>query len=271
MLDSLQNMFDLTGKVAIVTGGNGGIGRAIALALAHHGADIVVAARNERKTATVTGEVEAMGRRCIGVRCDVQQHGDITATVDTALREFGGVNILVNNAGVGHGGQPTQTVSLATWQRVIDVNLTSVFLFCQAVYPVLVEAGGGKIINVGSGFSLNAAAGNAPYSASKAGVWNLTRTMALDWAADNIQVNLIAPGWIRTEMTEGVFEDQERTAHIIEETPAGRFGEPEDLAGTGVFLASAASDFITGTYIRPAGGRGAGTMEWPPRRAVTTE
>ena len=267
----MQDLFDLTDKVAIVTGGNGGIGRAIALALAQHGADIVVAARNEQKTATVVAEVEALGRRGIGVRCDVLRHDDISATVDTAVRELGSVNILVNNAGVGHGGQPTQSVALDTWQRVIDINLTSVFVFCQAVYPALVKAGGGKIINVGSGFSLLAGAGNAPYSASKAGVWNLTRTMALDWAADNIQVNLIAPGWIRTEMTAGVLEDKERAAHIVAETPAGRFGVPEDLAGTGVFLASAASDFITGTYIRPSGGRGAGTMEWPRRKAATTE
>ena len=179
----MQDLFDLTDKVAIVTGGNGGIGRAIALALAQHGADIVVAARNEQKTATVVAEVEALGRRGIGVRCDVLRHDDISATVDTAVRELGSVNILVNNAGVGHGGQPTQSVALDTWQRVIDINLTSVFVFCQAVYPALVKAGGGKIINVGSGFSLLAGAGNAPYSASKAGVWNLTRTMALDWGS----------------------------------------------------------------------------------------
>ena len=120
------------------------------------------------------------------------------------------------------------------------------------------KAGGGKIINFGSGYSLRSAAGNALYSASKAGVWNLTRTMALDWAGDNIQLNLIAPGWISTEMTDPVWEDTERTAYIIDETPAGRLGEPEDLAGTGIFLASAASDFITGNYIRPAGGAGVG-------------
>ena len=185
----MRDLFDLTAKVAIVTGGNGGIGRAIALGLAQHGADIVVAARNEHKTAAVVSEVEAMGRRGIGVRCDVLQHDDITATVDTAVRELGGVNILVNNAGVGHGGQPTHTVQLETWQRVIDTNLTAVLLFCQAVYPELVKAGGGKIINVGSGYSLRSAAGNAPYSASKAGVWNLTRTMALDWAGDNIRMD----------------------------------------------------------------------------------
>ena len=133
----MQDLFDLTDKVAIVTGGNGGIGRAIALALAQHGADIVVAARNEQKTAAVVAEVQALGRRGIGVRCDVLRHDDISATVDTAVRELGGVNILVNNAGVGHGGQPTQSVALdnlaARHRRELGgVNLTSVFVFCHS-------------------------------------------------------------------------------------------------------------------------------------------
>ena len=146
---------------------------------------------------------------------------------------------------------------------MIAINLTSVFQFCQAVQPALVQAGGGKIINVGSGYSLVSAAGNAPYAASKAGVWNLTRTMALDWAGDNIQVNLIAPGWIRTEMTDGVWDDRERTAYIIDETPAGRLGEPEDMAGAAIFLASPASDFVTGTFINADGGMKAGDKAWP--------
>ena len=249
--------------MAIVTGGNGGIGRAIAIGLARHGADIVVAARNERKTAAVVSEIQELGRRCIGARCDVLERADIDNTVDTAARALGGVNILVNNSGVGHGGEPTQTVALETWHRVVATNLTSVFQFCQAVYPALVQAGGGKIINIGSGYSLVSAAGAAPYAASKAGVWNLTRTMALDWAGVNIQVNLIAPGWIRTEMTDPVWENQERTAYIIDETPAGRLGEPEDMAGAAIFLASPASDFVTGTFINADGGIKAGDKAWP--------
>ena len=259
----MSKLFDLAGKVAIVTGGNGGIGRAIAVGLAQHGADLVVAARNERKTAAVVDEIRELGRRAVGVRCDVLERADIDRTVDTAVRELGGVNILVNNSGVGHGGQPTQAVALETWDRVVATNLTSVFQFCQAVHPALVQAGGGKIINVGSGYSLVSAAGNAPYAASKAGVWNLTRTMALDWAGDNIQVNLIAPGWIRTEMTDPVWEDRERTAYIIDETPAGRLGEPEDMAGAAIFLASPASDFVTGTFINADGGMKAGDKAWP--------
>ncbi len=259
----MSKLFDLSGKVAIVTGGNGGIGRAIAIGLAQHGADIVVAARNERKTAAVVDEIRELGRRAVGVRCDVLERADIDRTVATAVRDLGSVNILVNNSGVGHGGQPTHTVALDTWDRVIAINLTSVFQFCQAVQPALVQAGGGKIINVGSGYSLVSAAGNAPYAASKAGVWNLTRTMALDWAGDNIQVNLIAPGWIRTEMTDGVWDDRERTAYIIDETPAGRLGEPEDMAGAAIFLASPASDFVTGTFINADGGMKAGDKAWP--------
>ena len=229
----MSEMFDLTGRVAIITGGNGGIGRAIALGMAQHGADIVVAARNEQKMAAVVKEIEALGRRCIGVRCDVLEQDDILNTVDRAVRELGDLNILVNNSGIGHGGEPAQTVALETWQRVIDTNLTSAFLFSQAVYPMMVKAGGGKIINIGSGYSLIAAAGNAPYSASKAGLLNLTQTMALDWGADNIQVNLLAPSWTYSDMTVGVWENKERTAYIIDETPAGRIGEPEDLAGGG--------------------------------------
>ena len=258
----MSDMFDLTGKVAIVTGGNGGIGRAIAVGLAQHGADIVVAARNEQKTAAVVKEIEALDRRCIWVRCDVLEQDDILNTVEIAVRELGSLNILVNNSGIGHGGEPAQTVTLETWHRVIDTNLTSVFLVSQAAHPMLVEAGGGKIINIGSGYSLIAAAGNAPYSASKAGLLNLTQTMALDWGADNIQVNLLAPSWTYSEMTVGVWENKERTAYIIDETPAGRIGNPEDLAGAAVFLASPASDFVSGTFINVDGGLKAGDKGW---------
>ena len=258
----MKKLFDLTGKVSIVTGGNGGIGRAIAKGLAHQGADIVLAARNEQKTRAVVKEIEAMGRRCIGVRCDVLEKKDIINTVDTAVSELGGLNILVNNSGIGHGGEPTQTVALETWHQVLETNLTSVFLFCQAAYPELVKAGGGKIINIGSRYSIKSAAGNAPYAASKAGVWNITRTMALDWGADNIQVNMIGPGWIRTEMTDSVWENKERTAYIIDETPAARLGEPEDMAGAAVFLASSSSDFVTGTNIIADGGMQSGDKSW---------
>ena len=273
----MSNLFDLTGKVSIVTGGNGGIGRAIAMGLAEHGSDIVIAARNQEKTESVVKEILAMGRRCIGVQCDVLERKDIIKTVDTAVKELGKLNVLVNNAGIGQGGELPQDVTSETWQNVIDINLTAQFVFSQIAYPALVKSGGGKIINMGSGYSLYAAGGNAPYAASKAGLWNMTRSMALDWGKDNIQINLIVPGWIATEMTADVLAGEFGSpttypSHmvkgpIINKTAAGRIGEPEDLAGAGIFLASRASDFMTGSYIKVDGGVNAGDMAWPPSPA----
>ena len=258
-------MFDLTGKVSIVTGGNGGIGKAIALGLAEYGSDIVIAARNAKKTKDVVKQILAKGRRCIGIQCDVLQRSDITKTIEAAVNELGGLHILVNNAGIGQGGDPPQDISIEWWQQVIDTNLTSPFVFSQAAYPALVKCGGGKIINIGSGYSIVAAAGNAAYAASKAGLWNMTRSMALAWGKDNIQVNMILPGWIKTEMTTKTLGDIKRKNKIISETPAGRLGEPEDITGATVFLASGASDFVTGKYIQVEGGRHAGDMAWPPK------
>ena len=263
----MGNLFDLTGKVSIVTGGNGGIGKGIALGLAEHGSDIVIAARNQEKTESVVKEILSMGRRCIGVQCDVLERRDIVKTVDTAVNELGRLNILVNNAGVSHWGERTEDVAIETWQRTIDINLTAPFVFSQIAYPALVKAGGGKIINIGSGFSHKAAAGNAAYAASKAGLWNVTKSLALDWGKDNIQVTMISPGWIRTEMaTVAALADTEQRNKIISETPAGRIGELEDLAGAAVFLASRASDYVSGSHVKVDGGRNAGTMPlpWPP-------
>ena len=261
----MTKLFDLTGKVSIVTGGNGGIGRAIAIGLADHGSDIVIAARNEKKTEEVVKQILSVGRRCIGVQCDVLQRSDIINTIEVAENELGGLNILVNNAGIGQGGEPPQEIALEWWQQVIDTNLTAPFVFSQAAYPALVKCGGGKIINIGSGYSIKAAAGNAPYAASKAGLWNMTRSLALDWGEDNIQVNMILPGWIRTEMASESLGDIKRKNKIISETPAGRVGEPEDITGAAVFLASGASDFVTGKYLQVEGGRHAGDMAWPPK------
>ena len=269
----MSNSFDLTGNVSIVTGGNGGIGRAIAIRLAEHGSDIVIAARNQQKTENVVKEILSMGRLCIGVQCDVLERKDIIKTVDAAVNELGKLNVLVNNAGIGHGGELPQDIAPETWQNVIATNLTAPFVFSQIAYPALVKSGGGKIINIGSGYSLKAAGGNAPYSASKAGLLNLTRSLALDWGKDNIQVNMLLPGWNRTEMTEGLFDDPNSWTRypshhdgprIISTTPAGRIGEPEDLAGAAIFLASRASDFMTGEYIQVNGGHTAGDMAWPP-------
>ena len=245
--------FDLTGKVAVVTGGNGGIGRGIALGLARAGADIVIAARNEEKTAEVVEEIIGLSRRCLGIRCDVTELDDIKDTVDTVLREFGKLNILVNNAGISGGDLP-QSISEEVWDLVLTTNLKAAFQFCQVVHPALVEAGGGKIINIGSEYSIFGSAFVLPYSVSKGGVIQLTRSLAVAWAGDNIQINAIIPGWIRTDMTAGVISSKTWYDTIVLRTPAGRFGEPSDVAGAAVFLSSPASDFITGQSIIVDGG-----------------
>jgi len=245
--------FDLSGRVAIVTGGNGGIGRGIALGLAGSGADIVIAARNDEKTAAVVKEIEALGRKAIGLRCDVLANGDIRATVEKTLAELGKVSILVNNAGVAGGGPP-QEMAEEVWDRIVDTNLKAGFLFAQAVYASMKGNGGGKIINIGSEYSIFGSGGGLPYSASKGGVIQMTKSLAVAWARDNIQVNAIIPGWITTDMTSGITRNETFFRRIIERTPARRFGEAEECAGAAVFLASGASDFVTGQPIAVDGG-----------------
>ena len=237
--------------MAIVTGGNGGLGRGIAIGLAQAGADIVIAARNEGKGAQVIEEIKSLGRRCVGIRCDVTNYDDIKDTIDTTLREFGGLSILVNNAGVAGGSLP-QSMAENEWDRVVDTNLKGTFRFCQAAYPALMKAGGGKIINIGSQCASSAMV--AHYAASKGGVIQLTKSLALAWAKDNIQVNAIIPGWFRTDMTSPVIENERFYRSVVRRTPAGRFGEPGDLAGIAILLASRASDFVTGESIVIDGG-----------------
>ena len=243
--------FDLSGKVAIITGGNGGLGRGIATGLAKAGADIVIAARNEEKTARVIEEIKSLGRKCVGTRCDVTVYDDIEASVKTAVREFGGLNILVNNAGVAQGALP-QSLAEDEWDRVIDTNLKGTFRFCQAAYSELARSGSGKIINIGSQCASSSMTPH--YSASKGGVLQMTKSLALAWAKDNIQVNAIIPGWFHTDLTAPVLEYEAFYNGVVRRIPAGRFGEPEELAGIAVFLASSMSDYVTGEGIVIDGG-----------------
>ncbi|MEE8419435.1 MAG: glucose 1-dehydrogenase [Dehalococcoidales bacterium] len=245
--------FSLTGKVAIVTGGNGGIGKAIAIGLAGAGADIVIAARNKEKTAGVVEEIKSLGRRCIGLECNVRKADDIKNTVEKTVKEFGKLNILVNNAGTANRALP-QSMTEKEWDIVIDINLKAGFLFSQAAYPAMVKAGGGKIINIGSMMSIFGSGTSANYSVSKGGVIQLTKSLAIAWAQDNIQVNAICPGWFATDLTKQHTEDKELYRTIINRTPAGRFGETNELAGAAVFLSSAASSFVTGQSIVVDGG-----------------
>jgi 2-deoxy-D-gluconate 3-dehydrogenase len=246
--------FDLSGKVALVTGGNGGIGKGIALGLARAGANIAVAARNQDKSARAVAELEALGIQAISIRCDVTDGDDVNAAVAACVERFGGLDIVINNSGINVRKLPHE-LDLEEWQTVIDVNLTGVFLMSKAAYPEMVKRGGGKVINIGSMMSIFAHETLAPYAASKGGVVQFTKACASAWAKDNIQVNTIMPGWIATDMTETLrINVPERYETIRARTPAQRWGRPDELAGTAVFLATSASDFVTGTAIPVDGG-----------------
>lgn len=250
----MTGLLDLGGRVAIVTGGNGGIGLGMAKGLATAGAMLVIAGRNAQKNAAAGQALQALGAQVLAVEADVTQEDACRALVQAALERFGRLDILVNNAGTNIR-KPPQDYTLEEWKAVLDTNLTSAFLCSQAAYPALVQAGGGKIINTGSMTSIFGAGFAAAYSASKGGIVQLSKALASAWAKDNIQVNAILPGWIDTDLTR-----QARTElpglheRVLARTPAARWGLPEDFAGIAIFLASRASDFVTGTAIPVDGG-----------------
>jgi 2-dehydro-3-deoxy-D-gluconate 5-dehydrogenase len=250
----MTSVFDLSGRVAVVTGGNGGIGLGMARGLAEAGATVVIAARNAAKSAAAEAELHAAGARVAVVEVDVLDAVSIRAMTNAAAERFGRVDILVTNAGTNIRKPPEQ-YSLEEWSMVLDINLRGTFLCAQAVYPHLVRAGGGKIITIGSMTSLFGASFAAPYSASKGGTVQLTKALATAWAKDNIQVNAVLPGWIDTELTQRARHEVSGLHERVEaRTPAGRWGRPTDLAGVAVFLASRASDFVTGAAIPVDGG-----------------
>jgi 2-dehydro-3-deoxy-D-gluconate 5-dehydrogenase len=250
-----MELFDLRGKVAIVTGGNGGLGRGMAMGLASAGAHIVIAARNQTKTAETAAEFrQQYGVEVLELQVDVCQEADIKAMADETMRTFGRIDILVNNAGTNVRKSPSD-LTAADWQIVIDTNLSSTFLCSQAVYEPMRRGGGGKIINNGSMFSIFGGSHVLAYAASKGGVVQLTKSLAVAWAPDNIQVNAILPGWLYTDLTRGAMAQlPELHDRVLQRTPQGRWGEPEDLAGAAVFLASRASDFVTGVAFPVDGG-----------------
>ena len=251
----MKQLFDLEGKVAIVTGGNGGLGLAMATGLAAAGANIVVAARNPAKTAAALAQIEAEGAQALGISVDVTEESDINGMVTQTLDTFGRVDILVNNAGVTMRKEP-EDLSADEWDHVLDVNLRAAFLASRAVYPSMKTQGGGKLIHIGSMFSIFGGGGSgAPYSSSKGGIVQLSKSLAVAWAKDNIQSNAILPGWFMTELTAAVPANQpERYDLICRRIPTGRWGEPEELQGTAVFLAGSASDYVTGAVIAVDGG-----------------
>jgi len=246
--------FDLGGKVAIVTGGNGGIGLGMARGLAQAGADIAVVGRNEAKSAAAAADLRTLGVRAIAVTADVTDKAAVDAMVERSLRELGRIDILVNNAGINIRKAP-QALELAEWDSVIRTNLTSAFLCSQAVYPAMKRAGGGKIISIGSMMSIFGASFAPAYAASKGGIVQFTRSCAVAWAADNIQANAVLPGWIDTDLTKRAREQIDGLHDkVLARTPAARWGAIDDFTGIAVFLASPASDFVTGTAIPVDGG-----------------
>jgi 2-dehydro-3-deoxy-D-gluconate 5-dehydrogenase len=247
-------VFDLKGRVAIVTGGNGGIGLGMARGLAGAGAGVVVAGRNAEKSEAAVRELGKLGAAAMAVTVDVTDEAAVDRLVKATRERFGRIDILINNAGT-NVRKSLHEYSLDEWHRVMNTNLTSAFLCSRAVYPAMKAAGGGKVINIGSMMSIFGASFSPAYGASKGGIVQLTKSAAIAWAPDNIQVNAVLPGWIDTELTQGARREVPWLHEsVLKRTPARRWGTIEDMSGVAVFLASSASDFVTGTFIPVDGG-----------------
>ncbi len=251
-----HDTFSLAGRAALVTGGNGGIGLGIAEGLAKAGASVAVAARDRSKTDRAVEDLAKLGSEVIGLEIDVADEDSVAAAVTAAAKRFGRLDVLVNNAGIAVRNQP-QEYTADDWDQVQDINLKGTFLCARAAYPLMVEAGGGSIVNIGSMTSIFGSDWVSSYSASKGGVVQLTRSLAIAWAGVGIRVNTILPGWIRTELTSGYWtnpDNEDRLSLINRRIPAGRWGEPADLAGLAVFLSSDAAAYVTGTALPVDGG-----------------
>lgn len=247
-------MFDLTGKVALITGGNGGIGLGMARGLAKAGAGLMIAARNAEKSERAAEELRGFGGRVETIAVDVADQKSVNDMVAATLDTFGRVDCLVANAGV-NDRKPPQDYTAEEWKWIIETNLTGPFYCAQAVYPAMKSQGGGKIITIGSMASIFGLPFAAAYASTKGGVVQLTRVLATAWAQDNIQVNSILPGWIDTELTRNARSQVDGLHDRVEKrTPAGRWGNPDDFEGIAVFLAGPGSDFVTGTAIPVDGG-----------------
>ena len=250
----LKRAFDLTGRVAVVTGGNGGIGLGMARGMAAAGAAIVVAGRNQEKSRRAVAELSAIGAKAIAIEVDVTDEAAVGALVSETVRQLGRLDVLVNNAGINIR-KPAHELTIGEWRQVLDTNLTSAFMASHAAHPVMLKQGGGKIINIGSMMSIFGASFAPAYAASKGGIVQLTRSMATAWAPHHIQVNAVLPGWIDTELTTNARREvpglHER---VLSRIPEGRWGDGNDMAGVAVFLASRASDYVTGTAIPVDGG-----------------
>jgi 2-dehydro-3-deoxy-D-gluconate 5-dehydrogenase len=247
----MGNPFNLTGKAAIVTGANTGIGQAIAVALAEAGADVALAGRSRAEE--TAAQVEALGGRAVLIEADLATIAPVQRVVDEALGAFGRLDILINNAGIIRRAEAAD-FSEADWDAVIDTNLKSLFFLCQAAGRQMLGQGSGKIVNIASLLSFQGGIRVPSYAAAKSGVAGLTRALANEWAGRGVNVNAIAPGYIATNNTAALQADETRNRQILERIPAGRWGDPKDIAGAAVFLSSPAADYVNGHVLAVDGG-----------------
>ena len=249
-----ENPFDLTGKVAIVTGASRGLGQYFGKALAKAGADLIITSRDKSALADFQGEIEALGRRAVGLALDVRDYDSIRRFADDALAAFGKVDILVNNAGC-NVRKPAAEVTWEDWNTVLDTNLRGTFFVAQAIAnAAMIPATYGRIINIGSVTCVAGYAGLGPYCASRGGVKQLTMSLADDWGDCGITVNCLAPGWFKTAQNAALYEQAEWVEYLCDRIPLKRPGKPHDLDGAVVFLASDASEYITGQTLLVDGG-----------------
>ncbi len=254
-------MFDLTGRFAVVTGASRGLGLALAKALASAGADLAVTSRTEASLEGTCKEIEAMGRKCLPVALDVQDINSIEAATDKILAEYGRIDILVNNAGC-NVRKAAIDMTVEDWDMVLNTNLRGAYFMCTSVVrKSMLKNKYGRIINIGSGTSVFGSGGIGPYCASRGGIRQLTQSMADEWGVDGINVNTLGPGWFKTEQTKVLYENQAWVDYIVDRIPQKRVGKPEDLAGMAIFLASDASEYVTGQLLMVDGGLTTGAMK----------